>query len=63
MYLCRVKSKNAAALPNIGFQAQLCLYEILGWKIDKDNMQYKLFRLKIAARKVKKGMWFLIPIK
>jgi len=50
----RVKVKNAAALPNIGFQAQLNLYETLGWKIDKNNMQFKLFRLKIAARKVKK---------
>jgi len=52
----RVKVKNAAALPNIGFQAQLSLYETLGWKIDKNNMQFKLFRLKIAARKVKKGL-------
>ncbi|MBO8666534.1 hypothetical protein INO76_16010, partial [Staphylococcus aureus] len=50
----RVKIKNAAALPNSGFQAQLSLYETLGWKIDKNNMQFKLFRLKIAARKVKK---------
>jgi len=52
----RVKVKNATALPNIGFQAQLSLYETLGWKIDKNNMQFKLFRLKIAARKVKKGL-------
>lgn len=56
--ICRIKSKNAAAFPNLGFQAQLCLYENLGWKIDKDNMQFKLFRLKIAARKVKKGLKF-----
>lgn len=55
---CRVKSKNAAALPNVGFQAQLSLYETLGWKINKSNMQFKLFRLKIAARKVKKGLQY-----
>lgn len=56
IFIFRVKNKNAAALPNIGFQAQLSLYEILGWKIDKNNMQFKLYRLKIAARKVKKGL-------
>lgn len=56
----RVKNKNAAALPNVGFQAQLCLYKTLGWKIDKNNMQFKMFRLKIAARKVKKGLKILI---
>lgn len=55
LYSYRVKNKNAAALPNVGFQAQLCLYETLGWKIDKENMQFKLYRLKLAARKVKKG--------
>lgn len=58
IFCYRVKVKNTAALPNNGFQAQLNLYETLGWKIDKNNMQFKLFRLKIAARKVKKGLQF-----
>ncbi|XP_050430712.1 dual specificity protein phosphatase MPK-4-like isoform X2 [Adelges cooleyi] len=50
----KIKDKNVTASPNAGFCAQLCLYETLGWKINKDNMQYKMYRLKIAARKVKK---------
>ncbi|XP_050536924.1 dual specificity protein phosphatase MPK-4-like isoform X2 [Daktulosphaira vitifoliae] len=50
----KVKCIKPNVSPNTGFLAQLSLYEILNWKINKDNLQYKMYRLKIAARKVKK---------
>lgn len=49
-----VKSKRDVTMPNQGFQLQLKLYHVMGWKIDKKNLQFRLFRLQIAAENVKK---------
>ena len=41
--------------PNAGFQAQLKLYEEMGFEIDNTNVQFKMYRLQIAADKVRKA--------
>lgn len=49
-----VKSKRSCIGPNPGFMAQLQLYENMGYTINVNNMQYKMFRLYIAAYYVRK---------
>ncbi|KAF5275669.1 hypothetical protein FQA39_LY06781 [Lamprigera yunnana] len=51
----KVKSKRAIVYPNQGFVSQLKLYKEMGYKIDKNNMKYKVYRLSIAADKVKQA--------
>lgn len=48
------KSKRRFIGPNPGFMAQLQLYETMKCKIDKTNIQYKMFRLYITADHIKK---------
>lgn len=55
LYFIRVKSKRNLVSPNPGFVTQLKLYGNMGSKIDKSNNKYKMYRLKIAADKVRKG--------
>lgn len=43
--------------PNIGFYNQLRLYEAMNFKIDKSNLQFRLFRLRVAANQVSKGLY------
>ncbi|CAH0392653.1 unnamed protein product [Bemisia tabaci] len=50
----RVKSCRRFASPNKGFEAQLKLYEVMNFTIDKTNLQYRMFRLRHAAVKVRK---------
>ncbi|XP_026478901.1 dual specificity protein phosphatase MPK-4-like isoform X2 [Ctenocephalides felis] len=50
----RVKSKRNLVSPNPGFITQLKLYGSMGSKIDRTNNKYKMYRLKIAADKVRK---------
>lgn len=50
-----VKKKRKFVGPNPGFLAQLKLYEDMGWTIDSRNIQFKLYRLQIAADKVRKA--------
>uniref|UniRef100_A0A1B6CCD1 Uncharacterized protein n=1 Tax=Clastoptera arizonana TaxID=38151 RepID=A0A1B6CCD1_9HEMI len=50
----RVKSRRKLVGPNKGFEDQLKLYGRMGCKIDTNNIQYKMFRLLVAAEKVKK---------
>ncbi|XP_054273104.1 dual specificity protein phosphatase MPK-4 [Macrosteles quadrilineatus] len=50
----RVKSQRRFVGPNAGFQAQLELYERMGYTLDRSNAQYRMYRLKLAADKVKK---------
>ncbi|XP_073988093.1 dual specificity protein phosphatase MPK-4-like [Rhodnius prolixus] len=49
----RVKSKRKYVCPNAGFEAQLKLYETMHCSIEENNWQYILFRLRIAAAKVR----------
>ncbi|XP_014204662.1 dual specificity protein phosphatase MPK-4 [Copidosoma floridanum] len=49
-----VKAKRRFVGPNPGFQAQLKLYEDMGFTIDCSNIQFKIYRLQIAADKVRK---------
>lgn len=51
----RVKIQRKFVGPNAGFEAQLQLFERMCFTIDRNNLQYKIYRLKIAADKVKKG--------
>ncbi|KAK9499142.1 hypothetical protein O3M35_003645 [Rhynocoris fuscipes] len=49
----RVKNKRKYVAPNAGFEAQLKLYETMKFTIDEKCFQYILFRLRIAAEKVR----------
>nr|CAD7408148.1 unnamed protein product [Timema cristinae] len=51
----RVKSRRRFVGPNPGFQSQLRLYHVMGWKIDRSNDQFRLFRLHVAADMIKKA--------
>lgn len=50
----RVKEKRRFVGPNPGFESQLRLYERMGYTIDRSNIQFRMFRLQIAAEKVRK---------
>lgn len=50
----KVKKKRKIVSPNQGFSSQLRLYQDMNYKIDKSHMRYKIFRLNIAADKVRK---------
>lgn len=50
-----VKSKRCFVGPNPGFVAQLQLYMDMGWGVDSTNVQFKMYRLQIAADKVRKA--------
>ncbi|KAJ9574386.1 hypothetical protein L9F63_025969, partial [Diploptera punctata] len=50
-----VKSKRRFVGPNPGFIAQLQLYETMKWRVDRNNIQFRMYRLQIAADQVKKA--------
>ncbi|XP_014484784.1 PREDICTED: dual specificity protein phosphatase 12-like isoform X3 [Dinoponera quadriceps] len=50
-----VKAKRRFVAPNPGFVAQLRLYEDMGFGVDNSNVQFKMYRLQIAADKVRKA--------
>ncbi|XP_067215230.1 dual specificity protein phosphatase MPK-4 [Linepithema humile] len=50
-----VKSKRRFVAPNPGFVAQLRLYEDMGYGVDSTSVQFKMYRLQIAADKVRKA--------
>ncbi|XP_060517754.1 dual specificity protein phosphatase MPK-4-like [Cylas formicarius] len=50
----KVKAKRRIVFPNKGFVSQLKLYKEMGYKIDKMDIRYKIFRLNIAADRVRK---------
>lgn len=52
--LQKVKNKRSIVYPNHGFVSQLNLYKDMGFKIDKNNMKYKVFRLNLAADRFQK---------
>lgn len=52
--LKRVRSQRPVC-PNQGFISQLTLYKEMGYKVDKNHVKYKVFRLGKAAAKVKKA--------
>lgn len=56
--MCRVNLQRFVS-PNPGFELQLQLYERMRFTIDCTNLQYKVYRLKLAARKIRKG-WFIV---
>lgn len=51
----RVKKKRNMIDPNPGFVTQLKLYQAMGFKVDKNHLKYKIYRLNIAADKVRKS--------
>ncbi|GFG38883.1 hypothetical protein Cfor_02190 [Coptotermes formosanus] len=51
----RLKSKRRFVGPNPGFISQLRLYETMNWQVDKTNIQFRMYRLQIAADQVKKA--------
>lgn len=57
LFVCvfRVKSKRRFVQPNNGFMVQLRLFHKMGWKIDPTHEKFKLYRLRMAADKVRKG--------
>ncbi|XP_063902761.1 dual specificity protein phosphatase MPK-4-like isoform X1 [Zophobas morio] len=50
----QVKLKRSIVYPNQGFISQLTLYKEMNYKLDPNNMKYKIFRLNIAADQVRK---------
>lgn len=50
----RVKAKRSIVYPNQGFVYQLKLYRKMGYTIDLTNMHYKVYRLNLAADRVRK---------
>ncbi|XP_015596741.1 dual specificity protein phosphatase MPK-4 [Cephus cinctus] len=50
-----VKKKRRFVCPNPGFVEQLRLYEDMGHSIDNRNVHFKMYRLQIAADKVRKA--------
>lgn len=50
-----VKSKRRFVGPNLGFIAQLKLYQDMGFSIDNTNVQFKMYRLQLAADRVRKA--------
>lgn len=52
------KSKRKLVFPNPGFVQQLKLFHQMGFKIDKNNENYKMYRLKLAADKLQKAKIF-----
>ncbi|XP_065164104.1 dual specificity protein phosphatase MPK-4-like [Atheta coriaria] len=48
------KKQRSLVYPNQGFVSQLVLYREMGFKVDPKHMKYKIFRLGMAADKVKK---------
>ncbi|XP_045472736.1 dual specificity protein phosphatase MPK-4-like [Harmonia axyridis] len=50
----RVKLKRSIVYPNPGFISQLLLYEKMNYVVDKNYMEYKIFRLSLAADRFKK---------
>ncbi|XP_055302217.1 dual specificity protein phosphatase MPK-4 [Sitodiplosis mosellana] len=51
----RVKSKRRFVGPNSGFTVQLRLFHKMGWRIDQSHEKFKLYRLRMAADKVRKA--------
>ncbi|XP_063235066.1 dual specificity protein phosphatase MPK-4, partial [Bacillus rossius redtenbacheri] len=51
----RVKAQRQYVGPNPGFQSQLRLYHGMGWRLDRANLQFRMFRLQVAADYVKKA--------
>lgn len=52
------KTKRKLVFPNPGFVQQLKLFYQMGFKIDKNNENYKMYRLKLAADKLQKAKIF-----
>lgn len=50
----KVKSKRSIVYPNKGFVSQLVLYKDMGYIVDPNNKKYTVFRLSVAADKVRK---------
>ncbi|XP_052867737.1 dual specificity protein phosphatase MPK-4 [Anopheles cruzii] len=51
----RVRAKRRFVMPNPGFVNQLKLYGRMGYRIDRTNERYKLFRLRLAGDNVRKA--------
>ncbi|XP_078045145.1 dual specificity protein phosphatase MPK-4 isoform X2 [Augochlora pura] len=50
-----VREKRPVIGPNRGFVAQLKLYEDMGFEIDSTSVRFKMYKLQIAADKVRKA--------
>lgn len=50
----KVKTRRTIVYPNQGFVSQLKLYKEMSYTVDKNHMKYKIFRLNMAADKVRK---------
>ncbi|KAJ8972808.1 hypothetical protein NQ317_009504 [Molorchus minor] len=50
----RVKAKRSIVYPNQGFVSQLKLFREMGYTVDPKNMHFKMFKLNVAADKVRK---------
>lgn len=51
----RAKSKRQLVSPNSGFVNQLKLFYKMGFKIDSNHEKYKIYRLRLAAEKVRRA--------
>lgn len=50
----RVKARRGIVYPNQGFVSQLKLYREMGYTINPTNMHFKIFKLTVAADRVRK---------
>ncbi|TRY68328.1 hypothetical protein TCAL_03807 [Tigriopus californicus] len=53
--LARVKAKRDCVNPHQGFLAQLKLYESMDYHLDPSNVQFKMFKLRLASERMRKA--------
>lgn len=53
--LARVKAKRECVNPHQGFLAQLKLYESMDYHLDPSNVQFKMFKLRLASERMRKA--------
>lgn len=54
-FIRRVKAKRIFVQPNSGFTIQLRLFHKMGWKIDPIHEKFKMYRMRLAADKMRKA--------
>nr|XP_050052186.1 dual specificity protein phosphatase 12-like [Dermacentor andersoni] len=60
--LHKLKERRACIGPNAGFVAQLKLFQKMGYKVDKADLQFKLFLLERLSHLAKKaGSFYAVP--
>ena len=51
----KIKAKRDCINPHEGFRSQLRLYEAMDYHLDPSNVQFKMFKLKLASERMRKA--------